>query len=289
MQQDEIRTIRDECLEADGAGPFVSHRLLRQADGNVWHWHSRHHRKRLVLREVRSAVHFGRLFLAQLWQPGQLNWWIGVIFAIGASLFALASVLTLVPDLAAAVGLSPGEVDGIYFLGSIPFTTAAYLQLFQAANADPAPGEAAPVPRNRQWFGWKPHNIGWLSCALQFPGTVLFNFNTFDGLIPSLAWWQNELVVWLPNLVGSVLFLASGYLAFIEVAHRWWAWRLRDVSWWVVFTNLLGCIGFMISALFAVVLPWEVDWMATTAVVFTLQGAICFWLGSVLMLPEAAE
>ena len=26
-------------------------------------------------------------------------------------------------------------------LGSIPFTTAAYLQLFQAANADPAPGE----------------------------------------------------------------------------------------------------------------------------------------------------
>ena len=27
---------------------------------------------------------------------------------------------------------------------------------------------------------------GWLSCALQFPGTVLFNFNTFHAMIPGL-------------------------------------------------------------------------------------------------------
>ncbi|RCS44648.1 hypothetical protein DTL42_17145 [Bremerella cremea] len=289
MQQD--RPVdQDECFQADGVGPFVSHRQVRLADGSVGDWLSRHHRKRLVLRKVQGAVHFVQLCLAQLWQPGQLNWWIGVTFAIGASLFILGSVLNLSPELAAAFSLSPNEVNAVYFLGSIPFTTAAYLQLFQAANADPAPGEATNDRRGWQVFGWKPHDIGWLSCALQFPGTVLFNFNTFDGLIPSLSWWQSELAVWLPNFVGSVLFLASGYLAFIEVTHRWWAWRPNDLSWWVVLANLAGCIGFMISALFAVVLPGgEIDWMATVATAFTLQGAIGFWIGSLLMLPEAAE
>lgn len=290
MQQSGKLTCDGERIETEGVGPFVSYFRLRLADGSIRHWCSRHHRKRLVLREVQGIVHFGRLLLAQLWQPGQLNWWIGVIFAIGASLFALGSVLTLSPELAAAVSLSPSEVNAIYFLGSIPFTTAAYLQLFQAANAEPAPGAATSNRRSWQLFGWKPHDIGWLSCALQFPGTVLFNFNTFDGLIPGLTWWQSELVVWLPNFVGSVLFLASGYLAFIEVTHRWWAWRPSDLSWWVVLANLAGCIGFMISALFAVVLPGEeVAWMTTVATAFTLQGAIGFWIGSVLMLPEAAE
>ncbi len=290
MQQDERTTRRDECLEAEGVGPFVSHRLLRQADGNVRHWHSRHHRKGLVLRDVQGVLHFGRLFLSQLWQPTQVNWWIGVLFAIGSTLFIAASVLLLTPDLAAMFSLSSPEMNAIYFLGSLPFTSAAYLQLFQAANADPAPGEETSPPKRWRWFGWKPHDIGWLSCALQFPGTVLFNFNTFDAMFPSLAWWQSELAVWLPNFVGSVLFLVSGYLAFLEVAHRWWAWRPKNLSWWVVLANLLGCVGFMISALFAIELPGnEMAWMSTVAVVFTLQGAICFWMGSVLMLPEAAE
>ena len=107
-------------------------------------------------------------------------------------------------------------------------------------------------------FGWRPHDIGWLSRALQFIGTILFNFNTFDAMIPSLNWFQQDLLIWVPDIVGSILFLASGYLAFIETCHAHWAWNPRSISWWVVFTNLLGCVGFMISALFAIVLPGRV-------------------------------
>ena len=279
-----------EQLEAAGIGPFVTHRIFRRKSGETWHWHSRNHRKRLVLREVRGLVHLGRLLVSQFWQPGQLNWWIGVIFAVGASLFALASVVLLLPDLAEAFSLSAQDANVIYFLGSIPFTTAAYLQLYQAANADPVPGEEDPRSQRLRLFGWRPHDVGWLSCALQFPGTVLFNFNTFDAMLPSLSWLQTNLLVWAPNLIGSVLFLASGYLAFAEVAHRWWAVRPKNISWWIVTANLLGCIGFMISALFAFVWPGpDIPWMEDLATVFTLQGAVCFWIGAVLMLPEAAE
>jgi hypothetical protein len=138
-------------------------------------------------------------------------------------------------------------------------------------------------------FGWRPHDIGWLSCALQFIGTILFNFNTFDTMIPSLTWFQEDLVIWAPNIIGSILFLASGYLAFIETCHAHWAWKPNSISWWVVFTNLLGCVGFIVSAVFAIFLPGPPHIEAVTiSVLFTLLGAIGFLVGSLLMLPEAA-
>jgi hypothetical protein len=220
--------------------------------------------------------------------PKRLNWWIGIVFALGALLFALASLLSLSPDLAALWSMKSSTINAIFFAGSIPFTTAAYLQLFQAANA----GEfLTNHPRSGQrpsLFGWRPRDIGWLSCALQLVGTILFNFNTFDAMIPSLTWFEEDLVIWAPNIIGSILFLASGDLAFIETCHAHWAWKPKSISWWVVFTNLLGCVGFMISAVFAIVLPGTPNIEAITiSVLFTLLGAIGFLVGSLLMLPEA--
>ncbi len=106
-------------------------------------------------------------------------------------------------------------------------------------------------------------------------------------MLPSRSWFETDLIVWIPNFVGSILFLASGYLAFIETGHRYWAWRPGNLSWWIVLINLLGCIGFMISALLAWTLPEPAaPWRETLSVTFTLQGAVCFFLGAVLMLPE---
>ena len=125
---------------------------------------------------------------------------------------------------------------------------------------------------------------------MQFAGTILFNFNTFDAMIPSLNWFQRDLLIWVPNIDGSVLFLVSGYLAFIETCHAHWAWKPWSISWWVVFANLLGCVGFMISALFAIFLPGTSDSEAISiSVMFTLLGAIGFLVGSLLMLPEAVS
>jgi hypothetical protein len=239
-----------------------------------------------------------------------LNWWIGSIFAIGSLLFAVASVLSLSPTLAAAWSLDSMQINAIFFAGSIPFTTAGYLQLFQAANAgefSPASEKGAASEKGSGLFsrngpqgasqkrgltpfhfiGWRPRDIGWLSSALQFVGTILFNFNTFDAMIPSINWFGQDLVIWAPNMIGSILFLASGYLAFIETCHAYWAWQPKRISWWVVFTNLLGCVGFMIAALFAIVLPTAHTEAVTLSVVFTLLGAIGFLVGSLLMLPEA--
>jgi hypothetical protein len=251
-------------------------------------WSSRHHRKGLAAPEAAQVAAIADVLKRCVWMPGRLNWWIGVVFAVGALLFALASALSLAPALAASWAISPAAINGIYFAGSVPFTTAAYLQLFQAANAGPQSETLKAAPRRRV-FGWKPSDTGWLSCALQFVGTVLFNINTLDAMIPSMTWFEQDLVVWIPDMLGSILFLLSGYLAFVEVCYCSWAWRPRSLSWWIVIINLLGCLGFLVSAILSLVLPiGEREWVATIAVRFTLFGAICFLAGSLLLLPETA-
>ena len=280
-------TGRPEILEATGAWPFVTQLHLRHPDGREETRHSRAHRKHLAVLPFRKKD-LALLFRAA-WMPRELNWWIGIVFAVGALLFALGSVLFLVPAMAAAWNINEAQANGIFFLGSIPFTIAAYLQLFQAANAGPMENPAATGGAVRIWFGWRPGDAGWLSCALQFMGTLLFNLNTFDAMHPAVEWWKQDLQIWVPNRIGSILFLVSGYLAWIEVCHAHWAWKPGQISWWVGGINLIGCIAFLASSRFAFVPPhaWPFDAM-TPSLVFTLIGAIAFFIGALLLLPETA-
>lgn len=290
MRQSENTSSATRCLEFSGPHPFVTRRVFQRHDGSRYGWYSRHHRKGLARQQVAGVESLWRRLCRVLWMPGKLNWWIGIVFALGSLLFAVASALSLSPALATQFSLNTESINAIFFAGSIPFTTAAYLQLFQAANARPFSITADQTPNERtRLIGWKPQDVGWLSCTLQFVGTILFNFNTFDAMLPSLSWFQQDLIIWLPNIIGSILFLASGYLAFIEACHGYWGFYPRSISWWVVFINLLGCLGFQASALFSIFLPGPADAsMVTLAVAFTLQGAICFFVGSLLMLPETA-
>lgn len=263
-------------IEASGGWPFVSRRV-RIIDGRIQAWESRKHRKGL------SPL--GHHRNASLLSARHLNTWVGVVFATGAACFAVASLLSLFPDFAGLSAFSI-RINVLYFAGSIPFTIAAWLQLFQAANARFEANDQGRIV----WFGWYPTEIGWLSCALQFVGTVLFNLNTFDAMSSSLDWLQEDLIVWVPDFVGSILFLASGYLAFVENCHAHWALRPRSLSWWIVVINLLGCIGFMISACFAFVFPGgSRDLAIAFSTAWTLQGAVCFLIGALLMPLEAME
>ena len=274
-------------VEETGAWPFITRRVYRDADRVERVWNSRDHRKALLAREARPAA---RIAGRWLWMTQELNWWIGNVFALGSVLFALGSVLSLAPALARAWSLDTAQLNAIFFTGSIPFTIAAFLQLYQAANVrDLLPGSIDAAPR-RSLLAWRPRDAGWLSCALQFVGAVLFNLNTIDAMIPSLSWFEEDLVIWAPNIVGSILFLAAGYLAFIETCHAHWAWKPSEISWWVVFANLLGCIGFLLSSVFAIVLPDGPNFEAATiSLDFTLLGAVGFLAGSLLMLPEAGK
>ncbi len=281
------RTPELEVIEALGPWSFVTFRRGRLA-GQPFVWRSREHRKGLLARaeaDIRASGWRGR-FLA----PARLNSLIGCVFAFGSLLFLVGSILTLVPAWAQALGLTPDGVNTTYFIGSIWFTAAAWLQLFQAANAGGfTPGPASPRRARLVLIGWLPGEIGWLACFLQFIGTLLFNVSTFAALGSGGDWLRQDVEIWAPDLLGSVLFLASGYLAVVETVHRYWGWQPRSLSWWVVFTNFLGCIAFMASAFLAYVpADGASAWAVALSVLLTGVGAVGFLAGSLLMLPEAA-
>jgi hypothetical protein len=249
---------------------------------------SRRHRKGLAPRVVRAGE---ALFhhptrpeaWTRWWAPDRLAWWVAVLFVVGSALFALGGGAASWPG---DVPLAPGDLNGIFFVGSLFFTSAAWLQLMEAANGDVA--EAGhPGPRRWRWIGWQPRNLGWLASVVQLVGTVLFNFNTADAAITGLDWVDEDLLVWTPDMIGCVCFLVASVLAWMEFSHGTASFAPRSVSWWIVVINLAGSVAFQVSALYSFVGPGAADAHALfLASLGTFAGALCFLLGALLLLPE---
>jgi predicted membrane protein len=237
---------------------FITREVYRLPDGSHRTWESRRHRK----------GHHERL-----------GRWVAICFMVGSFLFAIG----VVPAYADAVGEA---VDAsTFFLGSIFFTTAGYLQFVQAINAPDAlaPGEA---PRFR-WFAWQPHRIDWWACGVQSVGTLLFNVSTFAATLTALDPEQARKLIWAPDMLGSIAFMIASTLAWLEVVHGWFGFRPHDVGWWIAACNLGGSIAFQISAIAAVIDPVNGQ-VANLAVanLGTFVGAVGFFVGAWLLFPE---
>lgn len=264
-----------------GVGPFITFRSYEIAGRRIV-WQARQHRKGL-LRVARALEHLP----VPLWQTRAYNQTMGATFAVGAGLFILGSVLALLPDSSAALTV---WMNLIFFVGSIPFTVAAYMQHFQAANVshftlEPNPHQAhVPI----RWLGWQPRDLGWLSTLTQFLGTLAFNVSTLGAVQIANPWYVLDWVVWMPDMVGSVLFLVSAYLAFMEANHALWQWRPSDLTWRIVFVNLVGCVAFMAAACTAYVpVTGQLQWVADLSNGQLLVGAACFLLGALLSIRES--
>lgn len=227
----------------------------------------------------------------RLWAPGKSQWWIAILFMIGASHFSIAAARDAWPALSIVGWISADLIGWIYFVGSIFFTSAAYLQWLEALNNDIAVHHGDHVSWTRGWrlFGWRPRNLGYQASAVQLIGTLLFNVNTADALIPALGQAGENYLVWTPNMLGSVCFLVASQLAIMEISHRAISFQPRSVSWWITIINMLGSIFFMISA----VLSWTArdgDLIAPyLADLGTFAGGVCFLVAAYLLIPEMFE
>ena len=252
-----------------GLGPFVSREEFARWDGTLMLWESRWHRKHPRTGSAGSTW----------WAPGAIAWWIGVLFAVGSTCFALGAL----PPYADAVGTNTDNLT--YFIGSIFFTTAAFLQYFEAASTNPH----LDGPRHRmfrQLFVVQHKRIDWWASLVQFIGTLWFNRTTFSALVVGLGSSSAHHPVWRPDAFGSICFLVSSWLAWAEVCHGRFAWRPGDLSWWITLLNLVGSVAFGVSAIASYVKPnGQLVSLALTNL-GTFVGAICFLVGGLLLLPE---
>lgn len=177
---------------------------------------------------------------------------------VGSFCFALGSV----PGYASLV---PTSVVGVtFFVGSVFFTSAAFLQLVQ--SRDP---------------------VDWWASAIQFAGTIWFNINTYDAMQTGLSTQQQNLRIWTPDFIGSICFLLSSYLAVWAVCNGPWCFARNDSDWWTSVVNLGGSVFFMLAALAAFVLPSTGDLLdASLANSGTFLGALCFFWAARLQITQ---
>jgi hypothetical protein len=201
------------------------------------------------------------------WAPGALDWWMGVLFAIGASCFALGAA----PGYLGAVG---EHADGVtFFVGSIFFTTASYLQYREAGDG--------------RGLSWKPRRPEWIAAAVQLVGTLFFNASTFHALEQNLSQSQLNHLVWRPDVYGSICFLVSSSIAWFCVARRCWSWQPQHLAWWIAGLNLIGSIAFGISAIGSEIVTASDQVRNATAMnLGTFIGGLGFLAAAIILLPE---
>lgn len=211
-------------------------------------------------------------------------WWTAAGFLVGSALFAVGVPLSTLQ----AVPLSVSQ--WVFFGGSVFFTTAALLQLLTSRDALEPPESTVRGPT---WLATvaRPRTLDWTASALQFVGTVAFNLTTLRAAaLASGSADPTTAQVWNPDAVGSVLFLVSSGLAFAPEV-RWRRHRhARDRSWAIAALNLMGSLFFGASAVGAHTLPSTGELVSVRwANLGTFLGALCFLVGSYLLLPRGGH
>lgn len=261
-------------MEERRVGPFTTSMVLRRPDDSEVEWSAWHHRKGLGLADPSAELASEGV---DWWAPQQRGWWIAILFMIGSACFAVGSF----PPTASRLGDAAGWV---FFIGSIFFTTAAYLQYYEATNES---DDVRGTHRAGRLLGVRSGSIGWWAASVQLAGTLFFNVSTFNAL-RDLSTRQEEALIWTPDMFGAICFLIASGLAVGEVCRRLWCWSPDGLVWRIAVINLVGSIAFGISAVAARIVPLTGEVAnATVANSFTFIGAVLFFIGALLLIPAA--
>ncbi|MGB0119460.1 MAG: hypothetical protein WBP55_00745 [Solirubrobacterales bacterium] len=190
-----------------------------------------------------------------------------IVFMIGSTLFAVGAS----PVLSDALGTHLSNV--IFFIGAWFFSTAAFVQLQLAGSARNERGALKAV---------------WLAASTQFLGTLLFLVST-GAAIDATAYVTERDFVWVPNAEGSAAFLISGAFVLLVLVRAKSLWGPVNRDWISSWVNMIGCVAFGAAVFGAVVLPGGGDANAELATWGTFIGAICFFIASAVVLPDAGK
>lgn len=264
----------------------------RLPDDTEYLWESRHQRKGFGPRLHRGAA-VQRSGPALWWAPDRLAWWIAVVFMLGSALFVVGAWGSLVPH--AFGGEHPMSVfaETCYCIGAALYTASIYGQVVESLNADDRieAGGQSFSPKRFRWIGFQPGRIQFMTPAVVFAGSLVFNYETVVALGATLDVLP-RLWLWGSSMLGSVLFLVSSFMQLAEAGHGYFRFKPRDCSWWVAVFFVLGSIGFVIGSLPGLDptgLPTAEEGPGALIVkVGFLGGGVAFFAGSFLMLPELA-
>jgi hypothetical protein len=183
------------------------------------------------------------------------------------------------------------SINLTFFIGSLFFTSAGYGQLLEVINSDITAETYLSMEEDPWlWWAWRPKNLGYLASLTQLIGTILFNFNTFDAFYTGLSALQEDIIIWAPNMIGSVFFLLASFFAWLEIYHDRHVKAFVTVTWWIIWINILGSVFFQLSAIFSYINIDSGELINETLLLrHTIYGAVCFFLAAYLLIVEMNE
>ncbi len=128
--------------------------------------------------------------------------------------------------------------------------------------------------------------LEWLSAAIQFAGTILFNIST-GAAVWAHATGVRRHYVWAPDAMGSIAFLVSAALGVAAATIAIGLIALGSRDWQAEWINMIGSIAFGVSAIGAFfVRRTGITEDALVANLGTFLGALCFLGAALLVLPR---
>lgn len=189
-------------------------------------------------------------------------------FGTGSVLFGLGAIMAVAEANDVAIGI-------VFALGAVLFTTAAAVQWRAAADK--------PMPSRLR-------DPDWMSAVIQFVGTLFFNVMTIRALWQAIdASSADYDRVWHPDVIGSLLFLISSWIAWHPIARQHRHHLLHGRSRLICWANMLGSVFFGLSAVGAKMLPDGTFQNLRWDNLGTLLGAVGFLIAAAALRPTADE
>lgn len=220
----------------------------------------------------------------ETWQMRRtLAYWISIMYLEGSVLFTIGAAFSMCDLSKRSTEDELALVATPYLVGGIAFSIGAYSGVLTVVNVPNKDSQKMDwfIYSRAHWnellkyLSWEPL-VGYVSYVI---GAFFFNINTAMGYVEDLTPQQEKLYVWLPGILGSMLFTFGGYL---ECHHNnAWRFKYNDIVHWLSWCNFLGGILFLLAATCGIAAVEDSKWWVDFPY---LLGSIFFMFGALLAL-----
>lgn len=160
--------------------------------------------------------------------------------------------------------------------------------------------EANDIP-SRKWLWWPSwrdlrtiffYQNGFLACAIQLVSGALFflsKITTLPGITEYLPQPVIDVLNWAPQIIGCIGFILASLLFMLETQPKWHVPAPRVLGWHVGFWKLVGCIGFLISAVFGPLGQHGMLFAENQSTIASFWGSWAILLGSLVQWYESLD
>jgi hypothetical protein len=136
------------------------------------------------------------------------------------------------------------------------------------------------------------HELGFIACAIQLvSGSIFFlvRFTTLPGVTEYMSQLALDGANWAPQILGCMGFIAASWLFMLETQPKWYIPAPNVLGWHVGFWKLIGCTGFLLSAVFSPLGQHGFQFAEKQSSISSFWGSWLVLVGSLVQLYESLQ